>query len=97
VELPQPNSTASVNRALPTPYRRGMEAIIGVALIFLLGYAAGRQRIRHRRVPTRSTPSSTARHTNRQVHRQNTREREYGGFGALGAANDHGDVGDGGF
>jgi hypothetical protein len=73
-----------------------MEVIVAVALIFLLGYAVGRRRIRLRRAPARPTPSSTARHTNRQVRHQNTREREYGGFGALGAANDHGDYGDGG-
>jgi len=73
-----------------------MDVIIAVALIFLVGYAVGRRRIRHRRAPAPPISPPTARPTNRQVHRQHTREREYGGFGALGATNDQGEFGDGG-
>ena len=81
-----------------------MEVIIAVVIIFIAGYILGRRNLRHRQSRVSPTPASSAPTTYRQAQRQhtrvrhqNTREREYGGFGALGAANDHGDFGDGGF
>ncbi|MFM1838283.1 MAG: hypothetical protein RLZZ327_1157 [Actinomycetota bacterium] len=81
-----------------------MEVIIAVVLIFISGYVVGRRNLRHRQTCVSPTPSSSAPTAYRQTQRQhtrarhqNTREREYGGFGALGAANDHHDFGDGGF
>ncbi|MBM3657270.1 MAG: hypothetical protein FJW93_03225 [Actinobacteria bacterium] len=72
-----------------------MELIIVITLVFLVGYALGRKRSRLR--PTASTagrPAST-RPSTRAVHREYSREREYDGFGALGATNEASDFGEG--
>jgi len=69
-----------------------MEVIIAVALVFLIGYAVGRKRSRNRIDASPSVRTTAA----RPVHREYTREREYGGFGALGATHEASDFGDGG-
>jgi len=74
-----------------------MEVIIAVALVFLIGYAVGRNRKR-KRINASPSVRSTTNHTTaaRPVRREYTREREYGGFGALGATHEASDFGDGG-
>ena len=69
-----------------------MEVIIAVALVFLIGYAVGRKRKRKRIDASPSNRAAAA----RPVRREYTRDREYGGFGALGATHESSDFGDGG-
>ncbi|MFM7664962.1 MAG: hypothetical protein ACKO61_00620 [Actinomycetota bacterium] len=69
-----------------------MEVIIAVALVFLIGYAVGRNRKRKRINASPSNRTTAA----RPVRRGYTRECEYGGFGALGATHEASDFGDGG-
>ena len=74
-----------------------MEVIIAVALVFLIGYIVGKRRTRTRITEPPSVRSTSNRTTAaRPVHREYTREREYGGFGALGATHEASDFGDGG-
>jgi len=73
-----------------------MEVIIAVALVFLIGYVVGKRRTRTRITAPPSVRSTTTRTTTRPVGREYTREREYGGFGALGATHEASDFGDGG-
>jgi len=72
-----------------------MEVIIAVALVFLIGYAVGRKRSRNRIDASPSVRTTAARPAARPVHREYTREREYDGFGALGATNEASDFGEG--
>lgn len=78
-----------------------MEVIIVFAVVFVVGYAVGRARSRRIRRMSEITPPA-GRPTRTSSHRPSTsrgyssREREYGGFGALGATNDPGDFGDAG-
>lgn len=74
-----------------------MEVVVALAVVFVIGYAVGRARSRRRRHP--ATPGDTATRSAPTSHPRTSRgypyrEREYGGFGALGATNDPGDVGD---
>lgn len=78
-----------------------MEVIIILAVVFVIGYAIGRARSRRSRRMSEINPNSS-RAARISSHRPNTsrgypyREREYGGFGALGATSDPGDFGDAG-
>jgi len=71
-----------------------VEVIIAVALVFLIGYAVGRNRKRKRINASPSVRSTTNRTTAaRPVRREYTREREYGGFGATHESSDFSDGG----
>ena len=73
-----------------------MEVIVGVMVVFLIGYAVGRKRSAKRRTATQLHRTRTHLPDTRPVRREYTRDREYGGFGALGATHESSDFGDGG-
>lgn len=74
-----------------------MEVIVAIAIVFVAGYLVGRRRTRNaqRAAPVAVSPSRSQSYRGTARHAM-YRDREYGGFGALGATNDPGDFGDAG-
>ena len=74
-----------------------MEVIVAIAIVFVAGYLVGRRRTRRAKLssPVAASPSRSQSYRATRRH-SGYRDREYGGFGALGATNDSGDFGDAG-
>ena len=74
-----------------------MEVIVAIAIVFVAGYLVGRRRTRRAKLssPVAASPSQSQSYRATGRH-SGYRDREYGGFGALGATNDPGDFGDAG-
>ena len=73
-----------------------MEVIVAIAIVFVAGYLIGR-RTRRATLSSPVAASLSRSQSYRATGRHSGyRDREYGGFGALGATNDPGDFGDAG-
>ena len=74
-----------------------MEVIVAIALVFVAGYLVGPRRTRRVNLSSPVAPSPSRSQSHRASGRHSGyRDREYGGFGALGAANEPSDFGDAG-
>ena len=73
-----------------------MEVIVAIAIVFVAGYLIGRRTRRaNPSAPFGASPSRSQSYRATRRH-SGYRDREHGGFGALGATNDPGDFGDAG-